>query len=275
VQEGRGAGFAAKALDRMLVQANGNRLTTFEAYERLGLGHDQRRYDQVAAACRLLRITAPLRLLSNNPDKLAELRAAGVRIAGRRAVAVAASPFSVHYLTAKSRSGHLMAAGRDTAAVLPEAVVFRGPRPVRGAPRVLELASYLLPLRAPAPAWFRLHLYLDTETRRERVVLTHGMARRRPPAPPALWVQRDVLLDRFPLLRPGPTREWARVRAAMVRLGAGCALFLPEDDAGDAGAAIVLAGHLHGGRAIATGALEEPIRTGLARAGIRLQRAAA
>jgi GTP cyclohydrolase II len=275
LQEGRGAGFAAKALDRMLVQASGNRLTTFEAYERLGLGHDHRHYDQVAAAGRLLGVTAPLRLLSNNPDKLAQLRAAGVRIAGRRALAVDASPFSVHYLTAKSRSGHLLSAGGDTAATLPEAVTFRQPRVVRGAPRVLALASYLLPLRAPAPAWFRLHLYLDTATRQERVVLTHGTGRRRERVPPLLHVQRDALLERFPLRRPGPAAEWARVRAAMVRHGAGCALFLPEDDPGDAGAALLLANHLRGGRAIAAGPLDDVVVTGLRHAGVRLDRAAA
>src|SRR5215475_2979141 len=164
-QEGRGAGFAAKARDRMLVQASGHRLTTFEAYDRLGLGHDQRRYDEVAAACRLLGVTAPLRVLTNNPEKLGALRAAGITVAGHRRLTVGASPFSAHYLAAKSRSGHLLAAGSGVAADLPERVTALRPRPVRGAPRFLELASYLLPLGAPAPAWFRLHLYLDVVER--------------------------------------------------------------------------------------------------------------
>src|SRR5215468_10688416 len=61
MQEGRGAGFVAKALDRMLVQASGNRLTTFEAYAQLGLPDDQRSYGEVAAMVRLLGVTAPLR----------------------------------------------------------------------------------------------------------------------------------------------------------------------------------------------------------------------
>src|SRR5215475_5941902 len=89
-QEGRGAGFAAKARDRMLVQASRNRLTTFEAYDRLGLGHDQRRYDEVAAACRLLGVRAPLRVLTNNPEKLDTLRAARVAVSGHQALAVGA-----------------------------------------------------------------------------------------------------------------------------------------------------------------------------------------
>lgn len=274
LQEGRGAGFAAKALDRMLVQASRNRLTTFEAYERLGLGHDQRHYGQVASACRLLGVTAPLRLLSNNPAKLAELRAAGVRIAGRRALAVDASPFSVHYLAAKRRSGHLLPAGHATAAALPQPVTFRQPRPLRGAPRFLELASYLLPLRAPAPVWFRLHLYLDVVTRRERVVLALDPGRRSG-RPPLVHVQRDALLERFPLRRPGLARQWAQVRADIARHGAGCVLFLPEDEAPDPALAPLLARHLRGRRAIPADVLDQPVVAGLARAGIRLERAAA
>ncbi len=274
LQEGRGAGFTAKALDRMLVQASGNRLTTFEAYERLGLGHDHRRYEQVAFACRLLGITAPLRLLSNNPDKLAELRVAGVRISGRRPLAVDASPFSAHYLDAKSRSGHLLPEGDAEAASLPEPVTFRRPRPLRGAPRFLELASYLLPLRAPAPAWFRLHLYLDVETRQERVVLALARGRRSGRLP-LVHVQRDALLDRIPVRRRGPARAWEQVRADIARHGAGCALFLPEGDPADAGLAALLARHVRGGRALPTAGLEAPIATGLARAGIRLERVAA
>src|SRR6516162_1784305 len=121
-QEGRGAGFAAKARDRMLVQASDHRLTTFEAYDRLGLGHDQRRYDEVGAACRLLGVTARLRVLTNNPEKLETLRAAGVAVAGHRALAVGASPFSRHYLAAKSRSGHLLSPGIGEPAALPERV---------------------------------------------------------------------------------------------------------------------------------------------------------
>src|SRR5262249_4484002 len=190
--EGAASGSAPKAGARMLVRARGPRLPTFEAYDRLGLGHDQRRYDEIAAACRLLGVTARLRVLTNNPEKLDALRAAGVGVAGHRALAVGASPFSRHYLAAKSRSGHLLSAGG--AAALPARAGRRRPRPVRGLPRFLELASYLLPLRTPVPAWFRLHLYLDVVARRERVVLTHGLGRRRR-EPPLVHVQHDALLD--------------------------------------------------------------------------------
>ena len=47
MQEGRGAGLTAKARDRMMVQASGNQMTTFEAYTEMGLPSDLRRYDVV------------------------------------------------------------------------------------------------------------------------------------------------------------------------------------------------------------------------------------
>jgi hypothetical protein len=90
MQEGRGAGFVAKALDRMLVQASGHCLTTFDAYGELGLPDDRRAYGAVAAMARLLRIRAPLRLLSNNPEKVAALRAAGVHVGDTETIAVVA-----------------------------------------------------------------------------------------------------------------------------------------------------------------------------------------
>ena len=266
-QEGRGAGFAAKARDRMLVQASGHRLTTFEAYDRLGLGHDQRRYDEVAAACRLLGVTAQLRVLTNNPEKLVALRAAGVAVCGHRPLAVGASPFSRHYLAAKSRSGHRLSPGIGEAAALPERVRRLRPRPVRGLPRFLEIASYLLPLRTPAPAWFRLHLYLDVVARRERVVLTHGLARRRREAP-LVHVQHDALLARFPLRRPRLARMWADARAAIVRHGTGCVLFLPAGEAAEPATLALLARHLPARRARWAGAPGDPAVASLARMGI-------
>jgi 3,4-dihydroxy 2-butanone 4-phosphate synthase / GTP cyclohydrolase II len=275
-QEGRGAGFAAKARDRMLVQASGNRLTTFDAYDRLGLGHDQRRYDEVATACRLLGVSARLRVLTNNPEKLVALRAAGVAVSGHRPLAVGASPFSRHYLAAKSRSGHLFSPDTGTEATLPERVRRLRPRPVRGLPRFVELASYLLPLRTPtpAPAWFRLHLYLDVVARRERVVLTHGLARRRQAAP-LVHVQHDALLDRFPLRRPRLARMWADSRAAIVRHGAGCVLFLPAGESPGTATIALLARHLPGRRARWAGAPGDPVIASLAGMGIDVAPAAA
>jgi len=182
---------------------------------------------------------------------------------------VRASPYSRHYLDAKSRSGHLLATAGGDAAQPPEPVRRLAPRRLRGVPGVVRLASYLVPLRAPAPTWFRLHLYLDVASAREHVVLTHGTPRRAGAAP-LVHVQHDILLERFPLRRPRLTRAWARARAAIARHGAGCVLFLGEGDIPKATSLALLARHLPRRGARWLGAPDDPAVRGLAHAGVRL-----
>jgi len=227
MQEGRGAGFVAKALDRMLVQASGTRLTTFEAYARLGLPDDQRTYGEVAAMTRLLGVGGPLRLLSNNPDKVAALRATGAAVDGTEPLRVGASAYSQHYLDAKARAGHTVAptAGIDPA-VPPEPVSVLEPEPLATAPRFVRLAAYLLPVRRAAAAWFHLHVYLDTVARHERVVLTHGAG----DGDVLVRLQRETLLDRFALQRPRFRPGWDDAVTRMVAHGRGVALFADADD---------------------------------------------
>jgi GTP cyclohydrolase II len=246
-QEGRGAGFVAKALDRMLVQASGNRLTTFEAYARLGLPDDQRSYGEVAAMARLLGITAPLWLLSNNPEKVAALARAGARLDGTEPLRIATSAYSQHYLEAKSRAGHTVAATDDVdPATPPEAVRVIGPEPLVAAPRFVRLASYLLPVRRAAPVWFRLHAYLDARARRERVLLTHGAGG----ADVLVRLQRDALLDRLPLAAPRHRHAWDDAVARIVAHGRGIVLFAGTDDDVADVAAPLAGAHLEGRRAI-------------------------
>ncbi len=259
-QEGRGAGFTAKARDRMLVQESRHRLTTFEAYERLGLGSDHRRYDEVAAACRLLGVRAPLRLLTNNPEKRAALEAEKLAVEEVVALTSRPSPFNLHYLASKSRSGHVLAAprGSDLPAELPEPVEAFAPHALPGAERFLRLASYLLPVRiesAGAPRWFRVHVHYDREEHRERVVLSvvGGPSR---PASVAVAVHDDTLLDRFVVSGSGLARlaqqgsaagRFAETARALLRHGRGHVAILPtrldaEPAAADS-AALALLGH--------------------------------
>jgi 3,4-dihydroxy 2-butanone 4-phosphate synthase / GTP cyclohydrolase II len=227
MQEGRGAGFAAKARDRMLVQASGHRLTTFEAYEQMGLGKDHRHYDEVEAACRLLGIRAPLRLLTNNPDKVAALEAEGIVIESVRRLEHQPTPFNVHYITAKQRSGHLLGEGASTprAAELPEPVDAFEPYALSELPHVLHMAAYLLPVRFgdAEPCWFRLHAYLDAESGSAHVVLDHRCRREQAPLSS---VQRGTIEDRFPLREPSaPRMRWQNAVARIAARGAGCVLF--------------------------------------------------
>src|SRR5262249_54285481 len=156
----------------MLVQSSGGRLGTFEAYAAMGLAPDLRRYDAVAAALGVLGVAAPLDVLTNNPDKLGTLRAAGVPIARTTPLALPASPFNHHYLAAKAAAGHRLP---DTAAIIdaepPAPVDVLAPAPVDGAPDLVRIGVYWLPVRArdggaPDPHWFRLHAYVDLATGR-------------------------------------------------------------------------------------------------------------
>jgi GTP cyclohydrolase II len=206
----------------------------------------------VAAACRLLGIVGPLRLLTNNPEKVAALVADGVEVAGTAPLALAASAYSAHYLAAKSNAGHALgvSSGALPPAAPPEPVEAFAPHAVPGVPHVLRLASYLLPVGEPEPAWFRLHLYFDVDARRERVVLTYRRADARGPV--LVRVQAEALLERFPVRVPRLRAEWLAAAARIVAHGAGAVLFTHVLDAeeGDAppeaAALALLAAHIDG-----------------------------
>ena len=234
LQEGRGAGFVAKARDRMMVQASRDRVTTFDAYARMGLGRDYRRYDEVGFAAAALGVRASLALLTNNPDKVAALRRANVAVARVLPLERDASPFNLHYLSAKSRSGHALSdPGQQAraAATPPEPVAFFDPHPLPGRARFLRVASYLLPIRTRAPGaavhWFRLHAYFDLATQRERVLFTYG---RDAAATPLVRAERETLLARLPLRERPAHARWRDVVERIARRGAGCALFILHDD---------------------------------------------
>ncbi len=100
-QEGRDIGLYAK-LDAYALQDAG--LDTYEANLALGFTEDGRDYTaaaQMIAALGLQRVA----LLSNNPDKAAQLGRLGVTVAERVPTAVHLSPANARYLAAKARRG--------------------------------------------------------------------------------------------------------------------------------------------------------------------------
>ncbi len=102
-QEGRGIGLANK-LRAYGLQDTG--LDTVDADQLLGFGEDERRYDVAAAMLDDLGISR-VRLMTNNPGKIAALEAAGVEIAGREAIHGELNRHNAPYLTAKAnRAGH-------------------------------------------------------------------------------------------------------------------------------------------------------------------------
>jgi GTP cyclohydrolase II len=103
-QEGRGIGLANK-LRAYALQDRG--LDTVDANRRLGFGDDERDYAHAAAMLKALGIDR-VRLLTNNPNKLAGLEAAGVEIVERVAHHMPANPHNADYLaTKRKKSGHL------------------------------------------------------------------------------------------------------------------------------------------------------------------------
>ena len=104
-QEGRGIGLMAK-LQAYELQDVG--LDTVEANERLGFKADHREFSLPAAILKHLGITR-LRLLSNNPEKVAAVESAGVEVVERVPCEVNASSYAEDYLrTKKEKLGHLL-----------------------------------------------------------------------------------------------------------------------------------------------------------------------
>jgi GTP cyclohydrolase II len=103
-QEGRGIGLMAK-LKAYELQDSG--LDTVEANERLGFKADQREFALPAEILKALGVTR-VRLLSNNPDKVAALEHAGVAVTERVPCEVPPTSHTEGYLkTKKEKLGHL------------------------------------------------------------------------------------------------------------------------------------------------------------------------
>ncbi|MFE0026937.1 GTP cyclohydrolase II [Amycolatopsis sp. NPDC059021] len=102
-QEGRGIGLYNK-LDAYALQDEG--LDTYAANTALGLPEDARDYTVAAQMLRALGVTR-VDLLSNNPDKAEQLRAAGIALRECVPTGVFATESNVRYLRAKAeQTGH-------------------------------------------------------------------------------------------------------------------------------------------------------------------------
>ena len=103
-QEGRGIGLANK-LRAYALQDRG--LDTVDANQRLGFADDERDYGLAAAMLRALGMDR-VRLLTNNPNKVAGLEAQGITVEQRVSHHMPTNPHNADYLaTKRRRSGHL------------------------------------------------------------------------------------------------------------------------------------------------------------------------
>src|ERR1700726_1536317 len=105
-QEGRGIGLMNK-LRAYELQDGG--LDTVQANEELGFAADSRDYDFSAAALHALGVQR-VRLLSNNPDKVRQLEAHGIKVVERVPCQPRGTEAARDYLLTKStKLGHLLA----------------------------------------------------------------------------------------------------------------------------------------------------------------------
>jgi GTP cyclohydrolase II len=104
-QEGRGIGLMAK-LQAYELQDQG--LDTIEANLELGYRADCRAYELPAAILKMLGVES-VRLITNNPEKVAALEAAGIAVVERISAEVPSEPTFERYLkTKQDKMGHLV-----------------------------------------------------------------------------------------------------------------------------------------------------------------------
>lgn len=111
-QEGRGIGLMAK-LKAYELQDHGR--DTVEANEELGFAADCRGYELPAEVLKLLGVSA-VRLITNNPEKVAALESAGIEVAERVSAEVEPQETFERYMrTKQEKMGHIleMVVGED------------------------------------------------------------------------------------------------------------------------------------------------------------------
>jgi GTP cyclohydrolase II len=103
-EEGRGLGLTTK----VKALANKNRgMDTFQAVRALGLQPDLRNHASAAAILNDFGILS-VRPITNNPEKIAALRNAGINVGERIAVEITATTATSRHLAAKLRAGHFI-----------------------------------------------------------------------------------------------------------------------------------------------------------------------
>ncbi|MDO8577169.1 MAG: GTP cyclohydrolase II [Candidatus Daviesbacteria bacterium] len=102
-QEGRGIGLGNK-IKAYALQEKG--LDTIEANEQLGFAADPRSYRVAAQILKDLKIKQ-INLLTNNPDKISQLKKFGIKVKNAIPLEIAPNPIDLRYLkTKKNKMGH-------------------------------------------------------------------------------------------------------------------------------------------------------------------------
>ena len=109
IQEGRGCGYIGKSRACMMVQYHDDKISTFDAYRKLGMKPDYRDYSNIKEVLHLLGLEeSKFALLTNNPDKINGLQKMGVRVDSVESIEIEPGPFNQAYLISKEQTGHIL-----------------------------------------------------------------------------------------------------------------------------------------------------------------------
>jgi len=197
IQEGRGAGYVAKSRDRMMVQYSKDTMSTFEAYQSIGLKNDHRDYMMIKEICYLLRINPKWVLLTNNPDKIEGLKNLGLNILRNESLEFKPNATNLFYLRSKQKYGHLL---KETEQELPfpcdkELIKPFQPYNLPKINRFIHCSTYYLPI-LDEPHWFKVYVYYDISTSNDYVILEYDENKNKIPL---VRIHSESIFSRFPL----------------------------------------------------------------------------
>ena len=227
LQSGRGASYVSKSRGCQMVQYENDNITTFEAYEKMGLEHDYRDYRNVKDICYILGIeNKKFNLLTNNPDKINKLKNLGINVNKIVSIEYKPNNFNRKYLTSKKKTGHKLTLTHDTnllQIVQPSIKPFEPYHLPQK--RFVHCSSYYLPIQPVnnyiikrnisdndifiktndnkylvksdqlIPYWFKVYVYYDIVNHGEIMVLTYGEECKNP----VVRFHSEFIYNRFPL----------------------------------------------------------------------------
>jgi 3,4-dihydroxy 2-butanone 4-phosphate synthase / GTP cyclohydrolase II len=151
IQEGRGCGYIGKSRACMHVQAQDDKITTFDAYSLLGMQADYRNYNNIFEVAKLLGVEdKAYTLITNNPDKIKGLQKIGIQVQAVESIEIAPSPFNQAYLLSKQKTGHLLHYNKtklDKYKRLQPKVDTFEPYHLSDCSRFIHCASYYIPIK--------------------------------------------------------------------------------------------------------------------------------
>ena len=230
LQSGRGASYISKSRGCQMVQHHHDCITTFDAYEKMGLQHDYRDYRNVKDICVILDIVdREFNLMTNNPDKISKFTKLGLNLKEVISVEFPPNPFNRKYLESKMKSGHKLtkllndvATGEYQPSVKPFEPYHLPQK------RFIHCASYYLPIEPVnnliimddkpdskisleyektkdgkylvksdicKPYWFKVDVYYDIAKHGETMVLSYNEN----VVTPVVRIHSEFILNRFPL----------------------------------------------------------------------------